>query len=85
VKEAGLLMERPAASAGAKARAAAPPVSAADLNSIKTGTRVRHGRFGEGTVMYTSGSGDKLKAKVRFKTGRAMLLMVSAAPLEILK
>ena len=35
--------------------------------------------------MYTSGGGDKLKAKVRFRTGRSMMLMISKAPVEILK
>ncbi|MCC6144906.1 MAG: UvrD-helicase domain-containing protein [Candidatus Hydrogenedentes bacterium] len=52
---------------------------------IKIGTRVRHAKFGEGTVMYTSGSGDKLRARIRFKIGKVATLMVSSAPLEILE
>ncbi|MBI1320007.1 MAG: AAA family ATPase [Candidatus Hydrogenedens sp.] len=92
VKEAGLLQEKraktsaPSRTAAPKARAAAgAPSGGADSGALKSGTRVRHARFGEGTVMYTSGDGTALKAKVRFKTGRTMMLMVSAAPLEILK
>ena len=68
---------------GGKPRAAAPaPV--ADTGRLKLGTRVRHARFGTGTVMYTSGSGSRLKARIRFATGPTREFMVSATPLEIL-
>lgn len=59
------------------------PVAAAD--GLKMGTRVRHARFGAGTVMYTKGSGAKLRAHIRFDTGQSREFMVSAAPLEILE
>lgn len=52
---------------------------------LKLGTRVRHGKFGKGVVMYTSGNGAKLKARIRFDTGMSRQFMVQAAPLEILE
>ncbi len=57
----------------------------ADTAQLKIGTRVRHAKFGRGVVMYTAGSGAKLKVKIRFETGIARQFMVSAAPLEILE
>ena len=53
--------------------------------ALKLGTKVRHGKFGTGVVMYTSGSGAKLKARIRFDTGMSRQFMVSAAPIEILE
>jgi len=51
----------------------------------KSGTRVRHARFGNGTISYTSGSGANLKAHIRFDTGRLVKLMLNKAPIEILE
>ena len=67
-----------------KAKAATP---APDVHNetIKSGTKVRHAKFGPGYIMYTSGTGEKMKARVRFNTGRTALLMLSKAPIEILK
>ena len=62
--------------------AARPPVAA---GALKTGTRIRHGKFGEGVVMYTAGSGSNLKAYIRFQTGRTRAFMVDKTPLEILE
>jgi DNA helicase-2/ATP-dependent DNA helicase PcrA len=56
-----------------------------DANAIRTGVRVRHATFGTGYVMFTTGSGDQMKARIRFKTGRVAMLMVAKAPLEILE
>lgn len=56
-----------------------------DDNQLKLGTRVRHGKFGNGVVMNTSGKGAKLKARIRFETGMSRQFMVQAAPLEILE
>ncbi|MFP6582039.1 MAG: UvrD-helicase domain-containing protein [Candidatus Hydrogenedentota bacterium] len=53
--------------------------------ALKLGTKVRHGKFGTGVVMYTSGTGAKLKARIRFDTGMSRQFMVSAAPIEILE
>jgi DNA helicase-2/ATP-dependent DNA helicase PcrA len=69
----------------ARARAAAPEREAAPSGAYKVGTRVRHAKFGPGTVMYTSGAGDKLKVRVRFNTGRTAMLMAKHAPLEIVE
>jgi len=53
--------------------------------TLKMGTRVRHAKFGPGVVQYTTGQGDKLRARIRFNTGRSAMLMVSQAPLEIVE
>jgi DNA helicase-2/ATP-dependent DNA helicase PcrA len=66
----------------AKRTAAAP---AAEPDAIKLGTRVRHATFGMGTVMFTRGRGAKLRARIRFETGRTREFMVSKAPLEVVK
>jgi len=87
VREAGSdrlvrLNEQPAASAR---RAAAEAPAAAPAGAYKVGTRVRHAKFGPGTVMFTAGAGDKLKVRVRFNTGRTAMLLASLAPLEIVE
>ncbi|NIP87751.1 MAG: hypothetical protein GWN84_00600 [Gammaproteobacteria bacterium] len=46
---------------------------------------MRHAKFGKGVVMYTAGSGTKLKVRIRFDTGMSRQFMVNAAPLEILE
>ena len=71
---------------GEKRSEARPRTEAAapDTARIKMGTQVWHAQFGKGTVMYTSGSGNKLRARIRFQTGRSRDFMVSAAPLKIL-
>ena len=58
---------------------------AADPDEIKMGTHVRHAQFGPGVVMYTKGTGKKLRAHIRFQSGRTREFMVSVAPLEILE
>lgn len=57
----------------------------ADASKLKMGTRVRHAKFGTGVVMYTSGTGSKLKVRIRFERGMPRQFMVSATPLEILE
>jgi hypothetical protein len=49
------------------------------------GSRVRHPRFGAGTVMYTKGTGSKQRVRVRFQTGRSREFLLRAAPLEIVE
>jgi len=56
-----------------------------ELGRLKMGTLVRHAKFGRGVVLYTSGTGDKLRARIRFDTGRSSVFVVSMAPLEILE
>lgn len=64
---------------------ARPKAEPADAAEYKTGARVWHAQFGKGTVMFTKGSGAKLRAHIRFESGRAREFMVSAAPLQIVK
>ena len=64
------------------ARPAAPKASG---DALKMGTRVRHARFGRGTVMYTSGAGATMNVRIRFDTGMSKQFRVSAAPIEILE
>ena len=68
---------------GRGAEMPAPP--RLETDRVKMGARVRHARFGAGTVMYTSGAGVKLKVRIRFDGGMARDFLVSAAPLEILE
>ncbi len=77
----------PVARTPRKAKMGVRPVggAAAEAATVKTGTKVRHAKFGMGVVMFSSGSGDKLKVKVRFATGRTALLLVKQAPIEILE
>lgn len=70
---------------GPKGRAGASTAARADASKLKTGTRVRHAKFGRGVVMYTAGSGAKQKVRIRFDTGMSRQFMVNAAPLEILE
>lgn len=51
----------------------------------RTGTRVRHAKFGYGIVLNTEGKGDKMKVRVKFDSGRTAVLMVSMAPMEIIE
>lgn len=57
----------------------------ADPAALKMGTRVRHAQFGTGIVMYTKGTGKKMRARIRFQTGRTREFLVTLAPLEILE
>ena len=59
--------------------------STSDPGAYKMGTRVWHSKFGKGVVMYTKGSGPRMKARIRFQTGRTREFMVSAAPLSVLE
>lgn len=49
---------------------------------VATGDRVRHSRFGEGTVRGTVGDGAKLVADVEFDDGTRKKLLVKIAPIE---
>ncbi|MCX8066097.1 MAG: UvrD-helicase domain-containing protein [Candidatus Hydrogenedentes bacterium] len=56
-----------------------------DSPKYKMGTRVWHAKFGYGIVLNTEGKGDKMKARVKFDSGRTAVLMVSMAPMEIVE
>lgn len=52
--------------------------------AFRTGTRVRHAKFGLGVIQYTQGTGPKQRVRVRFETGRVLTLVTGIAPLEVL-
>ena len=60
------------------------PRPAVEAAQLKSGTRVRHPKFGPGYVQFTSGSGRNLKARIRFETGRGGTFLIRATPLEII-
>jgi len=69
----------------AKRPAGGQPPEAVPEGAMNTGTSVHHPKFGRGYVMYTTGSGDKLRAKIRFDSGRVAMFMVSQSPLQIIE
>jgi DNA helicase II / ATP-dependent DNA helicase PcrA len=71
--------------ARAKKKAAPTPCAPVNTGGMKTGARVRHARFGLGYIMFTQGSGDRMKVRIRFNSGRTAMLMVKQAPLEIVE
>ncbi|MEA3364774.1 MAG: 3'-5' exonuclease, partial [Candidatus Hydrogenedentes bacterium] len=80
VKEVGSAPHR---GQGRKTQPSARPT--ADPAGLKMGTRVRHAQFGPGIVMYTKGTGKKMRARIRFQSGRTHEFLVNLAPLEILE
>ncbi len=78
-------LEKVASEEAATRGRARPSAPRAAEGELRMGAKVRHGTFGKGTVMYTSGSGKKLKVRIRFDSGMSRQFMVSAAPLEILE
>ncbi|OQB33336.1 MAG: hypothetical protein BWY09_02775 [Candidatus Hydrogenedentes bacterium ADurb.Bin179] len=76
-----------------KARAAGSPVgapAAAPANgasgaALGTGDVIQHVRFGRGVVLSVKGAGLKLRARVRFDSGRVADLLAAQAPIEIIK
>lgn len=86
VFEAGMdRLERIGVQRHKPAKAPAPQPESVNGSRLKTGTRVHHARFGAGIVMYTQGEGERLKAHIRFNTGRSATLMVEQAPLRIIE
>lgn len=51
----------------------------------RLGTKVRHAKFGYGVVLNTEGSGDKMRVRVRFDSGKIAVLLVNMAPMEIIE
>ncbi len=50
-------------------------------NGLRLGQRVRHERFGEGTVLQFDGDGDRTRVEVQFKSAGSKWLMLSYANL----
>ena len=61
------------------------PNSAADINAIQVGMRVRHAKFGEGKVLTVEGSGTERKATIFFDNVGQKTMMLVFAKLTILK
>jgi DNA helicase II / ATP-dependent DNA helicase PcrA len=58
------------------------PASTVDPSSIGPGDRVRHGKWGLGTVREVVGDGDRAEAEVMFDTQGKKRLLLAWAPLE---
>ena len=56
----------------------------ADYGGYKCGIKVKHAKFGEGTVIAVKGSGDNIIADVAFKGVGIKALSVKYAPMEII-
>ena len=57
----------------------------ANTSAYKSGVKVKHVRFGEGTVIMVKGSADNLVVDVAFKGVGVKSLSVKYAPMEIIK
>ena len=55
-----------------------------DLSALRDGVRVRHPKFGEGTVVSTKGAGQNLIVNVAFEGLGVKQLAAALAPLEVL-
>lgn len=55
-----------------------------DFSKYKLGTKVRHVKFGEGTIIEVSGVGDNITVSVAFKGLGIKKLSVKYAPMEVL-
>jgi DNA helicase-2/ATP-dependent DNA helicase PcrA len=54
------------------------------VSGIRLGTRVRHGKFGEGVVLNLEGQGPHARVHVNFSATGAKWLMLSLARLELM-
>jgi len=71
----------PAADDAARRRSRAAPVPGEDL-PMRLGARVRHAKFGEGTILRFEGQGDSRQVHVNFESAGRKILMYSLARLE---
>ena len=60
-------------------------IDPADIHKIKIGVKVRHARFGIGIVEDTEGTGNNLKASVKFANGQKKQLLLKFAKLEVVE
>ncbi|SFF26065.1 ATP-dependent DNA helicase UvrD [Fontimonas thermophila] len=54
----------------------------ADTRGLRLGQRVRHARFGEGTILQFDGDGERMRVEVRFQSAGTKWLMLSVANLQ---
>jgi len=71
----------PAPDAVPRRRSRAMPIAGEDL-PMRLGTRVRHAKFGEGTVLRFEGQGDSRQVHVNFENVGQKILMFDLARLE---
>ena len=55
-----------------------------DIDGLRLGQRVKHGKFGEGVILQSEGSGDRARVQVNFAHAGAKWLMLGYANLETL-
>ncbi len=60
------------------------PVNRSDPGGIKLGQRVRHGKFGEGVVLNSEGSGAHARVQVNFESAGTKWLVLAYAKLELM-
>jgi DNA helicase-2/ATP-dependent DNA helicase PcrA len=60
------------------------PTSSSGPGGYKLGARVRHAKFGEGTILSFDGDGDRTRVEVRFRDAGTKWLMLAQARLEAL-
>lgn len=60
------------------------PVSGGNKSGYKTGAKVKHSKFGEGTVIEVKGTGDNIIVNVAFKGIGIKALSAKYAPMEII-
>jgi ATP-dependent DNA helicase UvrD/PcrA len=76
-----IALASPAPGESARRRSRALPVAGEDL-PMKLGTRVRHAKFGEGTILRFEGQGDTRQVQVNFENFGQKTLMFELARLE---
>jgi DNA helicase II / ATP-dependent DNA helicase PcrA len=60
------------------------PLADAIGGGMKLGTRVRHGKFGEGTILTIEGQGPHARVQVNFERQGSKWLMLQYANLEVM-
>ncbi len=61
-----------------------PPLTEALGGGMRLGTRVRHGKFGEGVVLNIEGQGPHARVQVNFEQQGSKWLMLQYANLEVM-
>jgi DNA helicase-2/ATP-dependent DNA helicase PcrA len=69
---------------GAAAPRASSALSGNVAGGFKLGDRVKHGKFGEGTILSFDGDGDRTRVEIRFRETGTKWLMLSYANLQAL-
>jgi DNA helicase-2/ATP-dependent DNA helicase PcrA len=75
-------ISRPVLAGGGHFRA---PAAESPVPGMKLGTRVRHGKFGDGIILNIEGQGAQARIQVNFEQQGAKWLMLSYANLEIVR